>query len=255
MNFAKKLIVIIKLLAAFGGLLGIAKEFSGESSALSFLLIVTGILACLEVVTRLQNFRRRTVVLVVTAIVGGYLIVHSWTRGGPHALWEEVACGAGSHSCISARIARISQNFHRLTVHAFNKNSVFSEQEKAIHQAFCVKETGNNEDAQVALFKISTISGKQETFAFNYALKSGPNWEITAHTPIKSEETPQANVDMGILDLSDRVTRTQMSIGPDPATIIVRVCGVPRNAAGVGQVVRGDFWTSLDVEKIDVKTR
>ena len=240
-------ITIVEFLATIGGLYGVVTEISDKSTAQTFVLIIIGTLGAAGLALQIKSVGWRVACCIGAVILGSLLVFNSWTKGGPHALWEEIACRLETDACIAARIARISQNFDGLGQRVFNQQ--FTEQEIKPHRRFCVNETANSA-SQVALFELSVPAGRKEKIEFNYLLRSGNRWEPRAHSLLKSADTIEKNAFEGYLALSDRLTRSGMSIGPYPATMLVRVCGVPSNEADSSNNPAGAFWVSLDVYDI-----
>ncbi|MCY4489809.1 MAG: hypothetical protein OXF11_22250 [Deltaproteobacteria bacterium] len=238
---------MVEFLAAIGGLYAVVAEFSDESTALTFLLIIIGTLGAGGLALKINHVGCRAACCAVAVAVGGSLVFYSWINGGPHALSEEVACRLHTDRCVAARIARISQKFKGLARRVFNQH--FSESEIEEHRRFCKIETANSA-SQVALFELSVPIGRTEKIAFSYLLRSAGRWEPKVHSPLTNPDIPGNHAFEGYLDLTDRLKRTNMSIGPHPATMLIRVCGVPSNETGQRNLPADAFWTKLDVYDI-----
>ena len=250
MRYLLVLSVVISVLSTVVGLCADIWEFASESTALNFTLVFMGLIGILASATALSNSRLRQVSCILTIVFLSAFFGFSWTRAGPHAVWEEVSCALNHPHCSVAKIMRMSLLFGDIQVKGFNKEFTENEQEK--HREFCARQTNKPRLTEVALFELRTYRDEKDKIEFNYALSAGSDWWIAAHIPSNASEEKDTNVSTGRM-LADRVTRSGMYMGPGPATVLVRVCGVPIDRKGEGDVMETDFWRSLDVRHIDVE--
>ena len=251
MNYVNRIGAVFGLLSTIGGLYGTIIAFTNEASALYFLLVIVGVLGVAPSVSSIADRLLRRLLWLAASLVTIALVCFSWARGGPQAVWEIVTCDLKLPYCTSAKAERIARHFANIHLQAFN--DTFSRDEIKDHQTFCTTITGHQK-AQVALFQLSTKDDQRFRYDFSYTLKSGADWRIAAHDPLITVGVAQENANIGRLLLPSRVDRSPMFIGPGSATIMVRVCGVPRSAPDGNQKVRSFLWTGLDVENIVVKS-
>ena len=249
MKYISLSVAFIGLCSALVGLYGSLVEYADEENALYFLLMFFGLVSMLTVVANITNKTQKIIAWPIAAIIVIVIICLSWAKGGPQAVWEKVTCDLKLSYCIDARVNRITKNFSGIHVQAFN--NAFKDKDLESHRKFCIYNT-NNKKAEVALFALSTEQNEKIQYDFSYTLKSETDWRIAGHDPLVTSEVAQNNVNIGRLLLPSRVDRSPMQIGPGMATIIVRVCGVPRATPGQDETVRGSFWVNLNVENIKV---